>query len=271
MTVLVTGASGLLGRLLLDALPGPVDALTRKPDRTDLPAHVRPVADLDLRGVTAVFVHPRAVDPFDLVRRARDAGVGKVVALSAANVDDPLDAQPSRFRGDRNKEAEDAVVGSGLPWVSLRAASFASNTATAWAAQIRAGDVVRGPHADFAEALLHERDLAEVAAIALTTDTLDGRRVHLTGPAALTHREQVELIGEALGRPLAHQEIPPDAAASHLVRAGLPEPFVTALMARYARGADAEVTDEVSRALGRPARTYRQWLTDNLHRFQEQP
>ncbi|MFC7614452.1 SDR family oxidoreductase [Actinokineospora soli] len=145
MTVFISGATGLVGRLLLDALPGPVRALTRRPDRRDLPEHVEVVGEVDLRGVTAVFVHPRAVADLDgLVRAARAAGVGKVVALSAANVDEPLDAQPSRFRGDRNKEAEDAVVGSGLPWVSLRAASFASNTATAWAAQLARGTSCAG-------------------------------------------------------------------------------------------------------------------------------
>ncbi|GAA4424302.1 NAD(P)H-binding protein [Actinokineospora soli] len=268
MTVFISGATGLVGRLLLDALPGPVRALTRRPDRRDLPEHVEVVGEVDLRGVTAVFVHPRAVADLDgLVRAARAAGVGKVVALSAANVDEPLDAQPSRFRGDRNKEAEDAVVGSGLPWVSLRAASFASNTATAWAAQLARGDVVRGPYADFAEPLLHDRGIADVAAVALTTDALDHRRVTLTGPDLLTHREQVRLIGEALGRPLAYAETPADAAAENLLRAGLPQPFVTALLRRYAAGKPTDVTDEVRRALGKPARGFRDWLAEHADRF----
>ena len=70
-----------------------------------------------------------------------------MVALSAINVDDDLDKQPSRYNGDRNKEVEDAAVASGLEWVSLRTSSFATNTLRAWGAQIRAGDVVRDPYA----------------------------------------------------------------------------------------------------------------------------
>jgi uncharacterized protein YbjT (DUF2867 family) len=159
MTVLVTGATGTVGRHLISLLDGPVRAVSRDP-HADLGPHDAEhrvsVVDNDpmhLVGVTALFVHPRAVaDPATLVARARAAGVGKVVALSASNVDDDPADQPSRHRGDRNKEAEDAVAGGGLPWVSVRAGSFAGNTATAWAHQIRAGDVVHGPYADFAEA-----------------------------------------------------------------------------------------------------------------------
>jgi uncharacterized protein YbjT (DUF2867 family) len=55
---------------------------------------------------------------------------------------------------------EDAAVTSGLEWVSLRASFFARNTLDAWGAQIRASDVVYGPYASFAEAPIHERDLA---------------------------------------------------------------------------------------------------------------
>src|SRR4029450_11046247 len=115
---------------------------------------------------------------------ARQQGVVRVVALSAPNVDDPLDQQPSRYQGDRNKEVEDAAVASGLAWVSLRANSFAANTLRAGGAQIRAGEVGGGPYANFAEALIHERDLAEVIAHALHSDDLvarRGRRLGLTG------------------------------------------------------------------------------------------
>ena len=173
--LLVTGATGTIGRPLIDALitqGAKVRAITHNRQAAGLPAEVEVVeGDLSqpdtiapfLEGVTALFLHPRAVGlaAGELLALARQRGVHRVVALSATNVDDPLDLQPSRYNGDRNKEVEDAAVGSGLAWVSLRASSFAANTLRTWGAQIRAGDVVRYPYANFAEALIHERDLAE--------------------------------------------------------------------------------------------------------------
>ena len=191
------------------------------------------------------------------------------MTLSAMNVDDNLEEQPSRYRGDRNKEVEDAPVGSGLEWVSLRAGFFAINTLQAWGAQIRAGDVVRGPYATFAEAPIHERDLAGVGASALLTDELVGRRLELTGPQSLTHEEMVAIIGDVIGRPLRYEEIPPEAVKQGMVQRGFPEPFVEALMARYARGVGqpAPLTGEVGEILGRPARTYAQWVADHADAF----
>jgi uncharacterized protein YbjT (DUF2867 family) len=167
---LVTGATGTIGRPLVDLFVDEgvkVRAVTRHPQATGLPAEVEAVeADPSrpgtiapfLDGVTAVFLHPRAVGlaAVDLLALARERGVQRGVALSAMNVDDPLDEQPSRFNGDRNKEVEDATAASGLAWVSLRAGSFAVNTLQAWGAQIRAGDIVRYPYASFAEAPIHE-------------------------------------------------------------------------------------------------------------------
>jgi uncharacterized protein YbjT (DUF2867 family) len=284
--ILVTGATGTIGRPLIDVLINEgvkVRAVTRDPRADGLPAGVevatgdlsRPdtIAPL-LEGVTALFLHPRAVGlaAGELLTLARERGVQRVVALSAMNVDDPLEEQPSRFNGDRNREVEDAAVASGLGWVSLRASSFAVNTLQAWGAQIRAGDVVYGPYASFAEASIHERDLAAVAARALRSDALvarRGRRLELTGPQSLTHQQMVAILGEVLGRPLRYQEVPPNVAAQGMVAHGFPEPFVQALMARYARGVGqaAPVTGEVQGILGRPARTYAQWVTDHAAAF----
>ena len=138
--ILVTGATGTIGRPLIDVLVdqgAEVRAVTRDPRAAGLPADVelvegdpsRPdtVAPY-LEGVTALFLHPRAVGipaAGELLALARKRGVQRVVALSAMNVDDPLDQQPSRYNGDRNKEIEDAAAASGLGWVSLRASSFA--------------------------------------------------------------------------------------------------------------------------------------------------
>jgi uncharacterized protein YbjT (DUF2867 family) len=224
-----------------------------------------------LDGVSALFLHPRAVGlaAAELLTLARQRGVQRVVALSAMNVEDPLEEQPSRYNGDRNKEVEDAAVASGLEWVSLRASSFAANTLRAWGAQLRAGDIVRYPYAGFAEALIHEQDLAAVAAHALRTDELVDQRPVLTGPQSLTHQQLVAIIGEILGRPLRYQELPPKAATQGMIAQGLPGPFVEALMARYARGVGqaAPISGEVQGILGRPARTYAEWVADHAADF----
>lgn len=281
--LLVTGATGTIGRPLIDVLVNEdvkVRAVIRGPQAANLPAAVEVVeGDLSrpgtiapfLEGVAALFLHPRAVGlaAGELLALARRRGVQRVVVLSATNVDDPLEEQPSRYRGDRNKEVEDAAAASGLGWVSLRASFFARNTLDAWGTQIRAGDLVRGPYASFAESPIHEQDLAGVGARALLTDELVGRRLELTGPQSLTHQEMVAIIGDVLGRPLRYQEVPPEAAKQGMLQHGFPEPFVQALMARYAWvvGQPAPLTGEVETILSRPARLYRQWVADHADAF----
>jgi hypothetical protein len=70
--------------------------------------------------------------------------------------------------------------------------------------------------------------------------------------------------------PLSLQGVPPGAAARGMVANGLPEAFATALMARYARGAGqpATVADDVEEILGRPARTFAQFVGDHADAFQ---
>jgi uncharacterized protein YbjT (DUF2867 family) len=277
--ILVTGATGTVGRPLVEALAGAgtaVRAVTRDPRAAGLPTGVQVVTGdpgrpetlaESLRGVTSLFLHPRAAGAAaaGLLALARERGVRRVVVLSAINVDDDPAEQPSRFQGDRNKEAEEAAVASGLDWVSLRSASFAANTLITLAPQVRAGDVVRGPYAGFAEPLIDETDLARVAARALSDPGLTGRKLRLTGPRSLSHEELVSVIGEVTGRPLRYEEIPAGAYAAAMTERGLPRPFVDALLARYARGvgpAEA-VTDEVAAILGRPARTYAEWVAEH--------
>lgn len=283
MRILVTGATGTIGRPLIEALSTTgiaIRALARTPQPATFPAHVEAVAgDLSrpdtvipyVDDVDALFLHPRAArdSAIDLLRHARERGVRLVVVLSAINVDEPLDHQPSRFRGDRNKEVEEAAVASGMQWVSLRANTFAMNTLGAWGEQIRAGDVVRYPYAAFAEAVIHERDIAEVGAHALLHPELAGRRLDLTGPQPLSHAEMVAIIGEVLARPLAYHETPPELARRGMIMRGFPEPFVAALFARCERGLGrpAACTDTVERVLGRPARPYAQWVDDHRADF----
>jgi uncharacterized protein YbjT (DUF2867 family) len=281
--IVVTGATGTIGRPLIQHLVQRgerVRAVVRHSVGRDLPTDVEVVErDLSrpeglgaaLRNVSALFVHPRAVGigAPDLLRIAAEHGVQRVVGLSAINVDDALDHQRSRFQGDRNKEVEDAVASSGLPWVSVRAGAFAINISMVWAAQIRGGsNVVRGPYGSFAEAVLHEQDLAAVIAAALCDHSLAGR-IPVTGPRALTYAQMVTNIGEVIGRPLRYEEISVTQSIENMVSQGVPRPFVEALMARYSRDIEkpVEISGNVAKILGRPAKTYSEWVGDHAAAF----
>ncbi len=132
-----------------------------------------------LAGSSAVFLNSRALGDAlaGTVAAARAAGVTRLVALSAINADDDFSRQPSRARGDRNKEVDELAVASGLEWVSLRPSVFGTNFAGMWAPQIRGGDVVNGPFATASSAPIAESDIAAVAARAILTDDLLGQRI----------------------------------------------------------------------------------------------
>lgn len=273
MTILITGATGLIGRALVERLRDASDeslrTVSRRPAAPESTIEVfegdpsRPdTVHEALDGVRAVFVNPRAVGERaeDFLAAARSRGVQKVVVLAASNVEDSDHRQPSRFLGDRNRETEQAVVTSGLPWVSLRSSIFAVNTA-GWTAQLQRTGIVRGPYAAARWTVIDETDLAAVAALALTSTIYDGSRLVLTGPAALSQGELVATIGAVLGRQLIYQEIPPEAARPALAARGGDE-FAAAFLAMQAELSrnPPDTTSTVADVLGRPARTYAQWV-----------
>jgi uncharacterized protein YbjT (DUF2867 family) len=262
--ILVTGATGNVGRPLVNQLAAAgveVRAVTRQ-DTAVFPKGVKVVrtAADGLPGASAVFLNSRALgddlEPF--VERAPREGVTRLVALSAINADDDFSRQPSRFRGDRNKEVEQLAVDSGVEWVSLRPTAFASNFFGMWAPQIKAGDVVNGPYAMASTAPIVDSDISAVAAAALLTDDLVGRKVPLTGPQAFTNAELVEVIGTVLERPLRYQEAPADVVRQRFADLGFPPGFGDAYIAYLETtvSTPALVTREVEKILGRPAETF---------------
>jgi uncharacterized protein YbjT (DUF2867 family) len=276
MTIVITGATGNVGRPLvaeLVAAGARVRAITRTPKTAGLPSHVEvvdTVADA-LPGASAVFLNSRALGEHlaPTVAECQRAGVTKLVALSAINADDDFSRQPSRFRGDRNREVEQLAVDSGLAWVSLRPTVFATNFAGMWAAQVRAGDVVAGPYAAASTAPIAESDIAAVGAVALLTDQLVGQRVPLTGPQALTNSELVQAIGAVLGRPLQYREIPADAVRQRFIDLGFGAKFANAYAAMLAETLDrpALVTHEVEKILGRAPLSFAQWVSEHRDLF----
>jgi uncharacterized protein YbjT (DUF2867 family) len=274
--ILVTGATGNVGRPLVTQLVNAgveVRAVTRHPGTAEFPAGVKIVssAAAGLPGVSAVFLNSRALgtELADVVDLARQAGVTRLVALSAINADDDFSRQPSRFRGDRNKEVEQLAVDSGLEWISLRPTVFASNFIGMWSPQLQAGDVVAGPCASASTAPIVDRDISAVAAHALLTDELVGQKIPLTGPQALTNTEMVEIIGSVLGRPLQYQEVPAELVRQRFIGLGFPAEFAEAYIAFLAATVDkpALVTHEVDKILGRPAESFASWVADHRALF----
>jgi uncharacterized protein YbjT (DUF2867 family) len=270
MTIVVTGATGNVGRPLvaeLVAAGAHVRAVTRRRETAGFPPGVEVVdsAVEALSGASAVFLNSRALGEQleHVVHSCSRAGVTKLVALSSINADDDLSRQPSRFRGDRNKEVEQLAVDSGLAWVSLRPAVFATNFAGMWSAQIRAGDVVNGPYAAASAAPIVEADISEVAARTLLTDEFVGQRIPLTGPQAFSNSELAELIGAVLGRPLRYREVPNAVVRQRFISLGFSADFADAYMAMLAEtlGTPALVTHDVEKILGRPALQFAQWVS----------
>jgi uncharacterized protein YbjT (DUF2867 family) len=276
MTIVVTGATGNVGRPLVTALVNAgakVRAVSRHPQSAGLPADVEVVesAAEAVAGASSVFLNSRALgdELAAVVDQACRQGVSRLVGLSAINADDDFSRQPSRFRGDRNKEVEQLAVDSGLQWVSLRPSVFATNFAGMWSAQVRAGDIVRGAYAAASSAPIVESDIAEVAARALLTDDLVGQKIPLTGPQSLTNIELVEIIGAVLGRPLQYQEVPDELVRQRFVGLGFPPEFGDAYIAMLATTIDepAVVADGVQQILGRPAQSFEQWVVEHKSIF----
>jgi uncharacterized protein YbjT (DUF2867 family) len=263
--ILVTGATGNVGRPLVNLLAAAgvqVRAVTRRPAAAEFPAGVEVVgsAAAGMRGASAVFLNSRALgdELATVVDLARREGVTRLVTLSAINADDDFSRQPSRFRGDRNREVEQYAVDSGLQWVSLRPTVFVTNFFGMWAPQIKAGDVISGPYAAASTAPIVDYDTSAVAEHALLGDELVGRKVPLTGPQALTNAELVDVIGTVIGRRLRYQEVPPDLVRQRFIGIGFSAAFADAYMGLLEATVSrpALVTHEVEKILGRPAQTF---------------
>ncbi|MEU9830754.1 NAD(P)H-binding protein [Streptosporangium sp. NPDC048047] len=270
--ILITGATGVVGREVVRLLVeggANVAAVTRDP-HAGLPAGTRLVHPAEIAaidGVEAVLLSPRAVGAAvsGVLAHAREAGARRVVVLSAVTVRYP--AGQARFRREF-QEAEDIVRACGLDWTILRCADFAANT-LAWAGQIRATGAVRGAYPQARTSTVDERDIAAVAALALTHPRHAGQTYLLTGEQSLSQPEKTAAIGVALGRALSFVETAPEEVRRGMLAAGLPEEVPDRLLgslADYAREA-GPTTGTVRRLLGRPARTYAAWAMDHHAAF----
>ncbi|MFI6290990.1 alcohol dehydrogenase catalytic domain-containing protein [Nonomuraea sp. NPDC050790] len=246
--VLVSGATGTVGRPLVTQLRdagAEVRAVTR-----ELTDPVALAAALD--GVDAVFL----LWPFASARGAREVleviGARRVVYLSSAAVR-PYEA-----------EIEGLVATYAREWTVLRPHAFSANTLR-WAEQVRAG-VVRQPYGDASSSPVHERDIAAVAVRALLDGGHQGAVHMLTGPRALTRREQARAIGAAIGRPVRWEEEPVHEARARMLALGWPEPAVDGMLRALAAPGPVP-TGTVEEITGVPASTFATWASEHAADF----
>ncbi len=128
---------------------------------------------------------------------------------------------------------------------------------------------MRWPYGAAARSLIHESDIAAVAARALTDDGYGGAKHVLTGPELITQAEQVRTIGEAIGRPVRWEEVPPEAVRDGLAAAFGDASFADHALETWARFVQEPelVTSTVERITGTPARTFREWASDHADDF----
>jgi uncharacterized protein YbjT (DUF2867 family) len=271
MTILVTGATGTVGRHVVEELlqmGHRVRALTRRPAQADLPAGVEVVeGDLTVTdclvpafdGVTAAHLINFGGDDYgllqngpEIVELAAKAGVRRVTVLA----------------GWDEGTLEPAVRTSGLGWTFLRPTEFMSN-ALKWVEEVRVEGVVREPFADATTAMVHEADIAAVAARTLVEDGHRGRTYGLTGPERLNTRDKVRIIGEAIGREIEFVELTEEQARAKMAAEGQPAELIDFLINVFGNVPEEPniVNGNVEKVTGRPARTFAQWVVEHAAAF----
>ena len=283
--VLVTGATGRVGRVVVDELLDegvPVRALTRRPEAARLPAAIEVVSgdltvpeslDAALQDVGAVFLVwtvPPATAPAVVERLATHAR--RVVFLSSPHrTPHPFFQQPNPAAA-LHADIERLIAASGLASTVIRPGMFASNALYWWAAPIRDAGVVRWPYGAAETAPIDERDVASVAARALCEDGHAGGDYVLTGPDSLSQAEQVGIIGDVIGRRIQFEELSPEEFRRETA-GSWPPLVVDMLLGAWGAtiGRPAFVTSAVSDVVGSPPRTFREWVIDHAAAFLEGP
>lgn len=278
--ILVTGATGVVGREVAGQLAaaGPVRILARRPERLTVRGEGvevvegeyadRAALDRALRGVASVFLvtnSPAEPDDERVAAAAAAAGVGHLVKLSMMAVEEP---GADDFITRLQRGNEQAIRDSGVPWTFVRPRTFMSNTLS-WARGIRSAGVVRALYGDAPVACVDPRDVASVAVAVLTGTGHEGKAYAVSGPEAITAREQTAQLARVLGRPLRFEELDVAAARTALL-AKYPQPVAEAFLEsaeRQRAGAKAAVLPTIEELTGRPARPYRVWSAEHAAAF----
>ncbi|MFI9846766.1 NAD(P)H-binding protein [Nonomuraea sp. NPDC051941] len=208
-------------------------------------------------------LHATGASPADIIGEAAASGVRRVVLLSTLGVvTRPFG--PTRIA---MRALEDMLREPGLEWAILRPGGFASN-ALWWAESVRAQRVVAAPFGDVGVPIIDPADIAEVAAACLLDNRHPGAVYELTGPEAITPRQQIEAIAAALGSPVRFHELTREEAKAAMAQS-MPAELADDTLGILAAPSPAElrVSPDVQRVLSRAPRPFAAWATRYVASF----
>lgn len=222
------------------------------------------VADFDrpeqlaaaVKGVSAAYLvtpsSARAQDQQEqFVKLAAHAGVGQLVKLSQLGADESSPVRFLRYHAAVERQIRERRLG----YTFLRPNLYFQGL-LALAATVREHGRLVAPIGDARVSAIDVRDIAAVAAAALTEPGHVGAAYTLTGPDALTHDDIAAALSTATGRDVAFVDVAPQVFAAAL-RGRMPDWQVDGLIedyAHYSRGEAATVHSTVEQVTGRPAR-----------------
>lgn len=272
MPYVVTGATGHLGGLVLEALlargvqAGQIRALGRNRERLDeLAGQGFGTARVDYaqpETLSAAFsagdqvllisgseVGQRVAQHTAIIDAARHAGVARVAYTSVSRAD-----SSSLPLAPEHRQTEIYLQDSGVAFTLLRNNWYTENYASAIteasatgqiSANVGAGRVASATRTDYAEA----------AAAVLTGEGHEGKVYELTGETAWDFNDLAEVASEILGKPVSYVSLTPEEHLAQLTAAGLPAEtaqFVVALDQAIKDGALAETTSDLRNLIGHP-------------------
>ncbi|WP_214414515.1 SDR family oxidoreductase [Sphaerisporangium fuscum] len=269
--IVVTGATGQLGRLVVEALlervpAGQIAAAVRSTEKAaDLAARGVEVREADyarpetLKGAFAAgdvvllisgnTVGERLTQHRAVVDAAVEAGVARIAYTSLLHAD----TSPLELAAE-HKGTEEYIAASGLPYTFLRNGWYTENYVSAVTQGAQSG-TIHGAAGEGRVASATRQDYAEAAAAVLTGEGHENAIYELSGDVAWSMPELAAEVAAVSGRPVAYQDLPAEAYEQALREAGLPEPFA-AMYAGFdvaiARHALDDTPGDLSRLIGRP-------------------
>jgi len=290
MTILVTGATGLTGSELVRRLSArgvPVRALARNREKAALLSTLPNVEIVEgdmaqpetliksLQGVERAMLISSS-DPAmqevqcNFIDAARKAGVKYVVKLSGImpEIDSPF--RFARMHGEIEKQLEQ----SGMAFTHLRAGEFFP----AYFRQVRpimAKGALTLPMEDACIASIDIGDIAEVAAICLTSSGHEGKTYPITGPEALRMAEVAQKLSAATGKTIGYINVLPEEARQANLANGMPPYLADALFELFAerrKGKESQVSPVIPTIFGWQPTSFDEFAARNAAVFRgEQP